>query len=72
MDEKEMKPGEDFKAPKRKKPRSPVANAAIKEGATLGAVLSAILSWDHNHSILWMVVHSFCGWFYVFYYWWRH
>jgi hypothetical protein len=36
------------------------------------AVLAAILSWDHNHSILWMVAHSFCSWFYVIYYWWRH
>jgi hypothetical protein len=26
------------------------------------------LSWSANHSILWMIVHGICSWFYVIYY----
>ena len=35
---------------------------------TVGGVIAMILSWTHNHSILWLVVHGLCGWFYVIYY----
>lgn len=32
-----------------------------------GAVIAAILSWVKNASILWMILHWWCGWFYVIY-----
>ena len=41
--------------------------SGIKEGLTMGAVIAMILSWEVNHSILWMILHGFCSWFYVIY-----
>lgn len=37
-------------------------------GISLGSILAVILSWGLNHSVLWAIVHFFCGWLYVFYY----
>ena len=34
---------------------------------TPGSVIAAILSWATNHSILWMLLHMMCSWFYVLY-----
>ena len=39
-----------------------------KSGITLGTVIAAIVSWSANHSIFWMIVHAFFGWFYIIYY----
>jgi hypothetical protein len=33
-----------------------------------GSMVSITLSWSVNHSILWMIVHGICSWFYVIYY----
>ena len=35
---------------------------------TVGGVIAMILSWTHNHSIMWLVAHGLCGWFYVIYF----
>lgn len=37
-------------------------------GIGLGTVIAAIVSWSANHSILWAIMHGFCGWFYIAYY----
>ena len=33
----------------------------------IGAVGAAVLSWIANHSIGWAVIHFFCNWLYVIY-----
>ena len=33
----------------------------------IGGVMAAVLSWDANHSIIWMWVHLVFGWGYVIY-----
>jgi len=40
----------------------------MSEGISFGMVVAAILSWSANHSIGWMILHGFFGWFYVIYY----
>ena len=35
---------------------------------TVGGVIAMLLSWSHNHSIFWLLVHGLCGWFYVIYF----
>jgi hypothetical protein len=37
-------------------------------GISMGGSLGMILSWSHNHSILWAIVHGIFGWLYVIYY----
>jgi hypothetical protein len=37
-------------------------------GITVGMVIAAILSWQHNHDFLWAIVHGILSWLYVFYY----
>ena len=34
----------------------------------LGSLIAAFLSWGENHSIIWLFIHGFFGWFYVIYY----
>jgi len=34
----------------------------------LGSMLAITLSWSANHSIVWMILHGICSWFYVIYY----
>lgn len=34
---------------------------------TIGTVLAVIISWGLNKSIFWAIVHGFCNWFYVLY-----
>jgi len=36
-------------------------------GGWVGAVLAIILSWTVNKSVLWAIIHAFCGWLYVIY-----
>jgi len=36
--------------------------------ASFGSSLAMILSWAHNHSILWAIAHGVCSWLYVIYY----
>ena len=37
----------------------------IRQGASLGSVLAVVLSYSHNHSILWAIIHGIMSWFYV-------
>jgi hypothetical protein len=41
----------------------------VSSSIGIGNIIAGILSWSANHSILWMICHIFCGWFYVFYFW---
>jgi hypothetical protein len=34
----------------------------------LGGLFAVILSWTVNHSVFWVILHFFFGWFYVIYY----
>src|SRR5579859_6239870 len=38
----------------------------------LGNLAGALASWVTNHSILWMILHFFFGWFYVIYWFFFH
>ncbi|QLG88096.1 hypothetical protein HQ393_07410 [Chitinibacter bivalviorum] len=37
-------------------------------GFSLGTLIAVALSWSANHSILWAIIHGFCSWLYVIYY----
>ncbi|AAU04066.1 hypothetical protein RT0601 [Rickettsia typhi str. Wilmington] len=37
-------------------------------GLSLGTILAIVISFNVNKSILWAIIHGFCGWFYVVYY----
>lgn len=39
----------------------------VKSGITFGTALSMVISYDHNHSVLWAVFHGLTSWFYVIY-----
>lgn len=40
-------------------------NTTIESTGLFGTVLAAILSFQLNHSVLYMVLHGLCGWLYV-------
>lgn len=37
-------------------------------GFSLGTILAVVISFTHNHSILWAIIHGFLSWFYVIYF----
>ncbi|WP_167359403.1 hypothetical protein [Chromobacterium sphagni] len=41
---------------------------ATRTGFTLGTLIAVALSWSHNHSLLWAIIHGFLSWLYVAYY----
>jgi hypothetical protein len=41
---------------------------AASGGITLGSLIAVLCSWTVNHSVLWCLIHFFCSWFYVIYY----
>lgn len=41
---------------------------SYKDGIGFGAALAICISWSVNHSILWAILHGFCSWLYVIYY----
>jgi hypothetical protein len=36
---------------------------------SIGAVIAALLSWSHHHSLFWALIHAFLSWIYVIYHW---
>ena len=34
----------------------------------MGAALAMVISWEHNHSVFWAIIHGILSWLYVFYY----
>jgi len=49
------------------KEASSSASGAVTAGIGFGSAMAMILSFEHNHSILWMIVHGICSWAYVIY-----
>ncbi len=41
---------------------------AITSGITFGTALAIAISYSHNHSILWAIIHGALSWIYVIYY----
>jgi hypothetical protein len=39
-----------------------------KYGISFGAALAISMSFFHNHSVLWAIIHGLFGWLYVAYY----
>jgi hypothetical protein len=42
-------------------------NDAITSGIGFGTALAIVISYDHNHSILWAIIHGVLSWLYVIY-----
>jgi hypothetical protein len=42
-------------------------NEGAKSGITFGCALAIAISYVHNHSILWAIVHGILSWIYVIY-----
>jgi hypothetical protein len=43
------------------------SETTASQGFTVGSAMAMILSFQHNHSILWAILHGICSWFYVIY-----
>jgi hypothetical protein len=39
-----------------------------KYGISFGTALAIAISYTHNHSVLWAIIHGFFSWLYVIYY----
>lgn len=39
----------------------------MRRGIGLGSLIAVCMSWSHNASVLWAILHAFFGWFYVIY-----
>ena len=50
---------------------SDAKSAAGSTGVSMGCALAIVLSYGKWHSILWAVLHGFCSWFCVVYFWLR-
>lgn len=46
----------------------PLTSASTIGGLGIGSVIAIVASWSRNKSIIWAIIHAFCGWFYVVYY----
>ncbi|MDR3717671.1 MAG: hypothetical protein P4K98_02645 [Bryobacteraceae bacterium] len=42
-------------------------NEGAKSGITFGCALAIAISYVHNHSILWAIIHGLLSWIYVIY-----
>ena len=49
-------------------PRNKRISIVIQHGASFGAALAMVISFNLNHSILWAIVHGIFSWLYVLYY----
>ena len=45
-----------------------VRDKFIKYGVSFGTALAMVISFTHNHSVLWAIIHGILGWFYVGYF----
>ena len=46
---------------------SSTKSEVVRSGITFGTALAMVISYDHNHSVLWAVFHGITSWFYVLY-----
>jgi len=44
------------------------AGEVTRSGLSMGAALAMVISWEHNHSVFWAIIHGILSWLYVFYY----
>lgn len=44
-----------------------VRKETVRAGISFGSALAMVISYDHNQSILWAIVHGIFSWFYVIY-----
>lgn len=44
------------------------ANSVITNGISFGTALAIAISYTHNKSILWAIIHGIFGWLYVIYF----
>ncbi|GAA5026850.1 hypothetical protein GCM10011506_12870 [Marivirga lumbricoides] len=47
---------------------SEVKSTVVKNGIGLGSVIAAILSWERNKSILFVIISGLLSWLYVIYF----
>ncbi|PTB97819.1 hypothetical protein C9994_01300 [Marivirga lumbricoides] len=47
---------------------SEVKSTVVKNGIGLGSVVAAILSWERNKSILFVIISGLLSWLYVIYF----
>ena len=40
----------------------------ITSGITFGTALAMVVSYAHNHSIIWAIIHGIVSWVYVIYF----
>ncbi len=40
----------------------------ITSGISFGTALAIVISYTHNHSIIWAIIHGILSWVYVIYY----
>ncbi|MCU0822131.1 MAG: hypothetical protein MUC95_06625 [Spirochaetes bacterium] len=40
----------------------------ITSGISFGTALAIVVSYAHNHSIIWAIIHGVLGWVYVIYF----
>ena len=45
--------------------------SAATSGFGFGSIMAMILSYDLNHSVLWMILHGCCSWIYVIFRVWK-
>jgi hypothetical protein len=43
-------------------------NDSTQYGIGLGSAVTAAISFETNHSVIWTIVHGFLSWFYVIYF----
>ena len=44
-----------------------ISNTTVSAGIGAGSIMAMILSFDLNHSIVWMILHGSISWFYIIY-----
>jgi hypothetical protein len=42
-------------------------SAPVRFGVSFGSALAMVISYSHNHSILWAIIHGILSWLYVVY-----
>lgn len=45
-----------------------VKDKFVRYGVSFGTALAISVSFFHNHSVLWAIIHGLLGWLYVAYY----
>lgn len=49
-------------------PMANIKTEVVRNGISFGTALAIVISWSHNHSIIWGIVHGLLSWIYIIYY----